>query len=360
MAAKQGLTLTDVTRIGRQAVKVTGILLVVLIVGRTFWGAFAAYWRATHPEPPPPPTVGFGRLPQLSFPLKDASEKPTNITLETATGTLPDFGDRAKVFFMPQSSLSLLADERAKQVAASQGFVFQPEILGTTAYRWNKSQPLESTLELDIQTLELEFTTNFLSRPDLLGQSQLPDEFQAVSNVKSFLSASDLLAPDLATASGEVVYLKALGGDLVEAVSLSDADYLEVDLNRTPVDGTYRMYTPEGLTGIVHAIVSGAFNGKDSVVQLEYRYQSLDRQQVHTYPIRTSQDAWQVLRSGEGYVADKGLDDAAVIRRVSLGYYDDYQEQSYLQPIYVFEGDNGFLGYVPAVSAEYIISNQVQ
>ena len=44
----------------------------------------------------------------------------------------------------------------------------------------------------------------------------------------------------------------------------------------------------------------------------------------------------------------------AVIRRVYLGYYDDFEEQEYLQPIIVFEGDDGFLGYVHALDQTYV------
>jgi hypothetical protein len=129
--------------------------------------------------------------------------------LETATGTLPSFGDRAKVFFMPKSSLSLLADENAKKVAAQLNYVFSPEVLDARTYRWRKSQPLESTLELDIQNYGMKITTDYLSRPELLTKSEVPTATEALNQVKGVLSATALLGSDLATASGEVTYLKA-------------------------------------------------------------------------------------------------------------------------------------------------------
>jgi len=355
MVEDTGPTLTNVTQMGRQAIKFGLIFLVVLMVGRITINGFVAYWKATHPEPPPPPTVGFGKLPALEFPSQSDTDKPTSYKLETATGTTPDFGDRSKVFFMPNATASLLADQSAKATAAKLDYVFEPEAVTTELYRWNKSKPLLSTLEMNIRTKNFSITTNYLALPEILVNSNVPSGFDAISRVKDVLKRSDLLPDDVATASGEIVYLKSLGGELTPAVSQSDADFIQVDINRNPISGFFRMFTPSGYTGTINAILSGAFDSRDSIVELNYNYHEVDYQQVHTYPIRTSQSAWQLMQAGEGYIADKGNQENAVIRTVSLGFYDSFEEQDYLQPIYVFENkETGFLGYVPAVDPKYI------
>ncbi len=353
-----GPTLTNVTQMGRQVVKFGLVGLVVLMVGRVSINAFIAYWKATHPPPPPPPTVGFGALPTLQFP--DGSEdNPISYRLETADGRLPEFGDRAKVFFMPKAASSLLDDQRARSIASEFGFLFDPEILSNERYRWTKSEPLQSTLELNTRNHHFEMTTDYLSRPELLLGSSVPTTFKAVDTVKNWMKGARLLPSDVATASGEVVYMKAIGGELEEAVSPSDADYLQVDLFRTPIDNRYRMYSPEGLTGVISAVISGSFRADDSIVEIASYYSPVDYSQVHTYPIRTSQEAWQVLQAGEGYIAHPAANETAVIRSVSLGYYDDFEEQEYLQPIYVFSNpEDGFLGFVSAVDPEFIQSTR--
>jgi hypothetical protein len=87
---------------------------------------------------------------------------------------------------------------------------------------------------------------------------------------------------------------------------------------------------------------------------MENNYRPVDYLQMHTYPLRSVTAAWQQLQSGLGYVAQKGRHDVAVIRDVSLGYYDDYTDGEYLQPIYVFQGDGGFIGFVPAVDVKWL------
>ncbi|MDQ3008814.1 MAG: hypothetical protein M3Q81_04435, partial [bacterium] len=286
--SSSGTNLTQVTYIGRQTVKFGTIALVAMIVGRTVFSAAVAYWKAANPPPPPPPTVGFGILPMLDFSAVENTTRPQSYSLETANGGLPTFGDRAKVFFMPKATISLLADEAAKRIAAEYNFVFSPTALDSQTYRWNKSQPLETSLEMKLNTFNFELSSNYLSRSDLLGRGSLPSDFQSVTTVKSFLSAAGLLPDDMATASGEVVYLKALGGELQPAVSFSDADFIQVDLNRVPIDSLWRMYTEEGYVGIAHAVVTGAFSGNDSLVEMNFKYHPIDYTQLHTYPLRST------------------------------------------------------------------------
>jgi hypothetical protein len=353
MARKKGATLTEITYAGRLLVKFGSMFLVLLMVGRITLNTAISVWKALNPEPPPPPTVGFGTLPTLRFPQRVDIVKPTTYVLETANGSFPDFGDRAKVFFMPQSSLGLLDDEDAKRIASTYNYVFEPEIHNTRMYRWTKSAPINSTLQVDIQSLSYQITTDYLARPALLSNPNLPDNFEAVKMVKKFLSRIEK-AEDIATASGEIVYQKSLGGELDEAVSYSDADFISVDLNRAPIDEKFRMFSPEGYKGTVHAVITGAISGDDGLVHFENNYHDVDYDQVHTYPLRSPRNAWQILKSGEGYIAGYDGPGQAVIRTVQLGYYDDFEEQEYLQPVYVFEGDDGLIGYVSALDPTYV------
>jgi hypothetical protein len=354
-SSSAGTTLSDVTAVGRLAVKYGAIGLVVLIVGRMVWGASVTLYMRLNPPPPPPPTVGFGLLPRIVFPQQVSTEKPDSYILETANGRLPAFEDRASVFFMPFAPPSLLGDQRAKQLAAQLDFVFEPQIINARTYRWTRSQPLASVLEMDIQDYTFTLTTDYKSRVELLTKQNVPSSVEAVERVKSLLEKMELLTPDLTTASGEVLLYKAVGDTLEPAVSISDTDFIQVDITRTPIDGRYRMYTSEGYVGTVTAIVAGGNLGNDdSIVELQYRHHPVDYSVSHTYPLRSVNEAWQLLQAGEGYIAGGAELDQAVIRNVELGYFDSFVDQEYLQPIYVFLGDDGFMGYIPALDQEYV------
>lgn len=353
VSKQTGPTLTDVNFLSRQAVKVGAIVIVTIIVLQVLITSSIKWWKAMNPPLPTPPSVGFGRLPQLKFPTQTAKDKPQIYTLQTPGGRFPNFGDRAKVFLVVQNSRSIMASEKAKKIAQSFDFVFKETKLKDEVYRWTKSNPIEASLDVNLNDYNLKISSDYLSRPELLKNKELPQGERASDLIKLSLSRASLLADDVATSSGKIAYLKSLGGELFPAESYSDADFIKVDINRVPIDNIYQMYTATG-DGIISGVVSGVLKGTDSIVDLAYRYHTIDYQQFHTYPLRTAVYAWNILQKGEGYIVNKGLTSEAVVRSVTLGYYDSFDSQEYLQPIYIFTGDNNFIGYVSAVDPAYL------
>ncbi len=354
MTPESPLSLSKVANVGRVTIKYGIIFLVVMIVGRVLLGSLISFWIATHPPLPPPPTVGFGKLPELVFPVKNIDQKPKSYQIETADGRFPRFGDRAKVFLIPRQSSSLLADERVKEMAVSLGYGFEPTPMSESRYRWTKSSPMRSALEIDLLNNTFTIDTEYLSRPELLRKRIQIEEDGASDFVKSVIATAVRTLPsDIATSSARVGYSKSSGGELLPAVSYSDADFLTVDIFRQPIDNFYKVIGPDGKSGVAHAVIAGSFSGLSNVMSLRYLHRPVEYSQFHTYPLITPALAWQIMQSGEGYVADKGSFDTAVVRDVSLGYYDDFNDQLYLQPIYIFEGDGGFVGYVPALDATW-------
>ncbi|MEX0896143.1 MAG: hypothetical protein WDZ94_04395 [Patescibacteria group bacterium] len=347
----QGFNLTKATKTGRGVVKWGTIAIVVLIVGRFAVEGAITFYRMLNPPPPPPPTQGFGQLPPLDFPEQDQSEEPISITQEFPFTTFPYFGDRAEVFFIPDKTPSLLDTDRANELASSFGFREDGEPLGAQQYRWSKTQPITSTLEMNILTYNLNFTTDYLTRPELILNQNVPTTFDSVQRVKTFLGRGGLLPSDMATASGQVRYLRSVGGELRPAVAAAEADFVEVNIFRTPLHNNFPFYTVDGKTGPVSAIISGN-SMTEGVVDLARNYFAIHYELPHTYYLRSTESAWQMLSAGEGYIANPGTSETAIVRSVQLGYYDSFEYQEYMQPVYIFTGDGGFTAYVPALTPE--------
>ena len=71
--------------------------------------------------------------------------------------------------------------------------------------------------------------------------------------------------------------------------------------------------------------------------------------------VKTSAQAWEELKAGEGLVASEHqAREEIVVRRITLGFFDSLEAQTFLQPVYVFEGDNNFVGYVAAVDDAWV------
>lgn len=345
-------TLTEVAYYTRRSLKWGSFLILFLIVFRWAWNGFWTYWLAKHPPPPPPPTVAFGKLPQLKFP--DQTRGSLTFKLETVTGATPDLGDRAHVFFMPAKRANLLALERATNQATRLGFTLPPAKLTDTLYRWTNSTPLPTNLDLDIIYGHFTLTASWQQDPTLLDAAHLPSSTQAVIEAQDYLADTGLLPEDLKTGRTQVSFLRSSTGNFVPALSLSESEFVQVDLFRKDLDAG-KVYTATPAAGLVRLIFSGNTNTGKRIVSLTYNYFPVNYDQSATYPLKSSTTAWDELKSGQGFIATPPTTGTeAVIRRVSLGFYDSPKPQTFLQPVYVFAGDNNFVAYVPAVDSKWI------
>ena len=92
------------------------------------------------------------------------------------------------------------------------------------------------------------------------------------------------------------------------------------------------------------------------MLQFTYSYWPIDYNTLVTYS--------QNQRSGVAGVAGRrriytpaSETQVITVRNIYLAYYDSISPQTYLQPVFVFEGDGGFIAYVPAINPEFIESD---
>ncbi|OGY18769.1 MAG: hypothetical protein A2900_02025 [Candidatus Chisholmbacteria bacterium RIFCSPLOWO2_01_FULL_50_28] len=343
-------TLTEASYYSRNIIKYGSIVVVILLAIRIGVAVFTTWWKRLHPPPPPPVTVEFGKLPAL-FP---STEKPEiKFRLETATGKLGEFGPQALVYLIPAKRGNLLALERATDLAKKMEFISEPTNSGTL-YRWTKDKPLPSSLEIDIVSGDFTFDANWRVEPQLLTTSIAPSESEAIASARGWLSGMGLLEDDLEVGETRVTYLKVLGTDVVIAASPSEAQFVRVDLFRVNLEDA-RILPSNPDDGLVFVVALGSRYGRSQVVHGEYRYFPVDYTQTATYPLISVDTAWKRLAEGKAFLAilPKDLSEIA-IRKVSLDYFDPPEAGLFLQPIFVFEGDGGFVGYVAAVSDEWI------
>lgn len=339
-------TLTESAKVSRIGINITIGGLLVLMIGRMVVGGLISWWKATHPEIPEP-TVGFGVIPPIEFPVDD---RPTlTYRLETISGGFPQFPIQADVLQIPVLRPNLLAMERSVQDASNLGFKVVPEKISDLTYMWKVTTPFPMTLTMQIYEGRFVWETDWSQDPNFLVQKSLPNQTQAVKESKDIIRKLGDSAQDLTEDVAKLSYLKGLGGDFLPATSLSDADFVQVDLFRKKYNDEFPFVTSDPKKGVVQVILSG--NPRvGRIVEVDYNYFSIDYSRIETYPLKPVEQAWQELLDGKGYVAsiDKGVSDV-VVRRVEIAYYDSYELQKYAQPVYMFTGDNNFVAYVQAV-----------
>ena len=344
-------SLTQVSITARKIIRYGIFFVIFLIVARILFGIGSGLYRRFFPAPPPPPTVTFGKLPKLPFPQKDK----VNLTyiLETPEGGLPILPTQSKIFFMPKLAPNLLSLDVAREKANSLGFLPTEQAVSQTIYKFShKDSP--AVLEMNIVNGNFSISYDLKTDPSPIERKPPAPEVAAAA-VRSYLSSADLLPEDL-TGPTANEFLRIETDKLIGALSLSDSDLIRINFFRKTHDDLPSL-TSEPNKGNVWSIVSGAREREKQIIAAEYHYFPVDEGKFSTYPIKTSQIAWDELSAGGAFVASPGGNSeggAVTIRRVYLAYYDAGGYTEFFQPIVVFEGDNGFVAYVPAVTADYI------
>jgi hypothetical protein len=344
-------SLTQVSISSRKIIRYSIFFAIFLIVARVLFGIGSAVYRNFFPAPPPPPTVTFGKLPKLPFPEK--AKINLTFALETPEGGLPVLPTQSKVFFMPQLAPNLLSLDVAKEKASSLGFLPAEQAVSQTIYRFShKDTP--ATLEMNIVNGNFSISYDLKADPSPIERKPPAPEVGAAA-VRSYLSSADLLPEDL-TGPTANEFLKIETDKLIGALSLSDSDLIRINFFRKTYDNLPSL-TPEPNKGNVWSIISGAREREKQIIAAEYHYFPVDEGKFSTYPIKTSQIAWDELNAGSAYVATYGANaegKTVTIRRIFLAYFDAGSYTEFFQPIVAFEGDNGFVAYVPAVTSDYI------
>ena len=321
--------------------------------------ALVNLYKATHPAALPQPTVDFGQLPKISFP--DSINRP-KLSLELPTGAIPTFVDRMYVYSEPVKKSSFTDSESAIETAAALGFLFAPEQQTASNYVWTNQDQLNSKLEMNIVTGHLTLTRQWQNNPTLAATASFISDKNVIADTESYLTKVGLLNSDIVGVE-KVTYLKDAGGTLATALSLSDADFVQIDLFRKNIDeidpasktkevkATYPFYNLDPSKGVVRAVMSGSKTVNSNLINLDYGYNKIDYTTYGTYPIKTGEEAWTELQNGGGYVYSGTSGTAEMkIRRIFLGYFDADTTTGYTMPIYIFLGDQGFTAYVSAVT----------
>ncbi len=348
-------TLTLIAIKARKTIRYGIIAFFLIVLGRLLLIFAVDVYRKVVPQPPPPPTVGFGRMAAIPFPDLNIELPELTYTISTATGTLPPFPGQLPVYNMPLKTATLFSFDRMKQRAAAFGFSREPRQESETLYSFIHPT-VPATFEADIvyETFSLSFNLAADSTPL---STRAPDIQTATSAVTQALRKADSFPEDL---TGPVTqeFLRVEGQNLVRALALSDAQLTRINLFRKAIivnEQEYPSVTANPKEGNIWFIVSGFNEPNKTLIAGEYRYFAVDETNVETYPLKTPEKAVEDLTAGRGYIANLGLNTSGkvTVREIYLAYFDPNVPYSFYQPVVVLKGDGDFVAYVPAITDEY-------
>jgi hypothetical protein len=368
------------------AIGLGGIILIVI-----FFRIGIVVKNILFPPQIAPANQAYGKIPYIEFPQSTIDQNFT-YTIDTLDGTLPVFPDRLIVYPVINETPNLLNLESVKDKISAMRIIDNsgnplPEIpRGGPVYEWEELTGIQRRVIFDIVAMNFTLTSEYLGSNTVLRASSfrnVADETAAIPVVQEFLESITLLPSDIdfektTSPDPEFKYLTKPqmftinGGELIPATSLSNAQVVRVDLYQKDIEykltaGTKGnlskfqdfeikmpiLYPKPPYSTINFLVASG--NTSLEVVSAIYNHHlpNLEPEEEATYPIKTAEEAFEDLQAGNAYIAAySGSDEQILVNKVYMAYYLGESQQEYLMPIIVFEGPNGFFGYVSAVKED--------
>lgn len=343
------MSLTYTAYVSRNIIKYGGASLVAFTV---LWmitaGALKAY-QAAHP-PYIPPTVRYGKLPGIVFPEKQFDK--STFSLELPNDAKPKFSDQAKVYVVYRPNNSFLALEYDKKTAKDLGFSDEPTEIQQGVYEF-KNNNLNKILTMNVLNGSFKISYPYLTDQLLLTPDHVPAKDEAIETASEFLKNANKFLPDLAEGEKKVSFWKIEFDGLKPVSSQAEAQVARVDFYRKNLEDL-KIVTADLERAPVSILISGSLVENKKIIEVDYKYTTIDRESFSTYPIKTLDQALEELNNGNYWLASKTTPSNVVIRKIYLAYFEPVTLTNYMEPVFVFEGDGGFMGYVPAVANSYI------
>jgi len=340
--------LTDVTWMIRKGLVYGSIGSVVMaILGIGVW---MAVQRTTIVPPVPTPTPGlaFGSLPPVDF--LNSKKRPSSYELLLIEGKPPEATSSAKVYFVPKKAPTLFSRKNAIDLASSLGFTGEPTITNTTMYKYTDQS---SGSMLTIDTPYKYFTYSKGSIEPAGYKATNPDTTKTLLDTAyGYFSRNGVWNEDLK--ESRITFVVWTGSGFVPDIAQKRTSFVRVGYLNPSAEGSPIVTDDPQLTN-VYVTLATNLDDKREILEAKYQYFAPDINVSSTYPAISGQQAWDELVKGNGYIASSiNEGPKAVIRRIYLAYFQPDRYQAYLQPVWVFEGDSGFIAYVPAIDPQYV------
>lgn len=317
----------------------------------------------------PTPTPAFGQLPPIS--LDNASPLPANVeyVMNTVEGVPLTATSSARIYFIPKKTPNLGFREKAGVLAKALNFDE-----GTTTSKLDAESDLYTLVDrtkrliIDIDNFNYTYSQEFdaETRQFLLSMS-MPDEDRIVSKGQEILRSLNRYPPDLAQGIQTISYIaykEASGSAQASADLVQDpqaANMVAVDFFSPQLNGIDTV-TEDFVSSPNRVVYIPQTGSDDFVVKAQVAIFERSEDQNSSYPLKTGDQVFQDLHDGRGFLvqgADRiGGKTRVNINRMYLAYLVPGYYTTYIQPVYVFIGEDNFVAYVPAVADVWIQGGQ--
>jgi hypothetical protein len=351
------LSLAEATRDTRLIAKFGAIAGIALFFLFLSFRLVVFIYGIINPPVVTPPEMKFGEL--ISNLPPQVSKPSYTYQIGTITGNLPQAPDRLRVYRVLKSDPDLLALQKAREAVRLQGYFMIETMITTNEYKWNNISG--GSLIYNILNKNFEFTSGMgLEKQDFI----LPAEKSITSNVLKYIQDLNGSIVGIDQENVKMKYLQFNGTDLIPETDTGNAYMVQVDFQQIPVKvdpfpfTTDKTETIESLpiyyesterTNQSFLVKAGGGRQQLQFVNGNYKNYIIDTTTHSTYPLKTSEQAFEDLQNGNAYILSTNPDSKIIIAEVKLGYFIPESSPEYIMPIFIFTGKD-FVAYVHGLS----------
>lgn len=307
--------------------------------------------------------TSFGKIEKPFF--NDAQlPKELMFELDTTSGELPQTTSSASVFFVPDRQTTLLYLNKIDTIAQNFGFDTQ-----TTKYQlledanWVKYEDELRELTINIKFFHFKFRLKPNSILQQLVEVKPEERFtnlenQFIETARVKLQENDAYPAELASGKTNITYMRyELGTSSFVPVGPGEIPAaVRIDFYRKG-EGDISTVSPQYFTTQNYVLLA-PLGRQQEVVEAQFIHFDKLNDEPGVYPLLTNTQAWELLKTNKATIISSAVPAVEKIRikDMFLAYYDISSYQRYFQPVFIFLGDNKYVGYVPAVSPEYILN----
>ena len=348
------LTLSQASRETKQILKWGGIFLAGLMT-LLFLLRIATIIKNTYFPTIPKPTVAFGKLQPQNFPANSVSQNLT-YSVNTLTGSLPNLNNQLKVYRIKPFQPDLLAVNKFQDKIRNVGFERGYTAVSDKIFEWKSNQNyggIEKRIRFNTINNNFTITSLYTTDDDVLKSKKIPTESEAADIANDLLNNMQAIPEDIDLEKTKTNLFSIQNGSLITSTSLSNSQIVEVNFFQKDLDNLPIFYEKPNSSNI-SVLIAGSGHQQGQVVGVNFIHQPVS-EESSTYPLKSVSTAYDELKNGQAYVASYfGTLANISITNVFLAYYISSQTQDFLMPVIVFEGNEGFFAYVPAIRDEWI------
>lgn len=346
--------LTETAFYTRKAINWALIALVLFVIFRLLFFGVVDIIKNAFPTPTLVPDNALGKLPKISFSESASPSGTLTYRFETISGKVPTASEAARVFFMPKNRSNFLSLSDAQTAAGRIGFTGKPVEVTPTLFRWTDPDNSLRTLQVDVVNDHYSLAYSYIHDLNIFSEKGSLTAEKATSEALTLLQTLELMPTDMDTKNPAVQFLALSSNSLVPTTSQSQANAVKVDFHRAALFGIPSV--SDSTTGApISVILSTSSNQERKILSLEYKYWPLDAQTQGVYKLKTSTQAYEELVANNAHFVSIPEDQTQIaLTDTYIAYYDSNNPQLFLQPVYVFVGNDGFVAMVPAVASPWI------